>query len=151
MRPLACAWQEASAKKGNDMPTSLTQLVSVHQLLSYPSEYPSFNRAYEEAILSLKSSSLDGLELYIVQYRADDDVLRFTSVSPASISSQGPYFLTDICAVVRTPSTPRLVLHADCTTCGPVCDQDSDADLASKAALAHVALTKHVVVLNVHG
>jgi hypothetical protein len=135
-------------KSREDMPQNLTQLVSAHQLLSYPSEDPGFNHAYEEAIAASKSTAFGGLDLYIVQYRADGDVLRFSFVSESSISSQGPYFLTDICAVVRTPPLPRLVLHADCTTCGPVCDQESDADWVSKAALAHVAQTKHVVVLN---
>jgi hypothetical protein len=130
------------------MPRNLMQLVSAHQLVSYPSGYPGFNQAYEQAIAALNSAVLGGIDLYIVQYRADGDVLRFTVVSESSISSQGPYFLTDICSVVRAPSQPRLVLHADCTTCGPVCDQDSDGDLVSKAALAHVAQTNHVVLLN---
>lgn len=43
---------------------------------------------------------------------------------------------------------PRLVLHADCTTCGRVCEVDSDATLISQFALTHVAETGHIVVLN---
>lgn len=129
------------------MSTNLEELISAHQVLSYPSGYGAFNRAYEEAIQVLNSSVLIR-ELYIVQYRARSGDLCFGYVSASSISDKGPYRLTDICAALRKPSAPRLVLHADCTICGPVCDMDSDGRCVSQAALDHVAKTNHVVVLN---
>jgi hypothetical protein len=82
-----------------------------------------------------------------VQYRGGDGALCFGYTSAASISANGPYYLTDICAVVRKPS-PRLVLQADCTTCGPVCDVDLNVHLVPQSALDHVERTGHVVVLN---
>lgn len=87
-------------------PQYLERLVSVHQLLDYPSEYRDFNRAYEEA-----KGCLNRLhhvrELYIVQFRATSgidythDDLCFSFVPAALISATGPYYLTDLCAVVR--------------------------------------------------
>jgi hypothetical protein len=136
-----------SRLKGVDVSQNLEKLISAHQLLSYPSEHQSFNRAYEGALQSLKSSALVR-ELYIVQYRAENGDLCFGYISASSISANGPYHLTDICAVVRKPSVPRLVLQADCTTCGPVCEVERDARLVSQSALDHVERTGHVVVLN---
>ena len=133
-------------RHGVDVNQNLENLISVHQLLSYPSEYRAFNRTYEEALRSLNSSALIR-ELYIVQYRAGSGDLCFGYVSASSISANGPYHLTDICAVLRK-SAPRLVLHADCTTCGPVCDTHGDVGLISRSALDHVAQTGHVIVLN---
>ena len=89
----------------------LERLVSFDQLLSYPSEYAGFNRAYEDALSCLNARS-EPRELYIVQYRARHNVagsgedLYFSFVPSQLISSEGPYFLTDFCAVVRNqPST----------------------------------------------
>lgn len=129
------------------MRANLDELVSAHQLISYPSEDSSFNREYEEALRSLKNTAV-AQELYVVQGRANGSTLCFCSVPSSLISDEGPYFLTDIRALVRELPTPRLVLHADCTTCGPVCDVDSNAELVSQSALVHVAQTGHVVVLN---
>lgn len=133
--------------KGVDVSQQLEKSISAHQLLSYPSEHQSFNRAYEGALQSLNSSAL-ARDLYIVQYKTGDGELGFGYISAASISANGPYYLTDICAVVRKPSAPRLVLQADCTTCGPVCEVERDARLVSQSALDHVERTGHVVVLN---
>lgn len=89
----------------------LERLIGFHQLLAYPSQYARFNRGYDEAVACLNAGA--GIrELYIVQYRSrhnapgcGDDL--YSSFVPSQlISSEGPYFLTDICAVVRTqPST----------------------------------------------
>ena len=45
-------------------------------------------------------------------------------------------------------SSPRLVIDADCTTCGPIASGGSDGILIIRSALAHSATTKHVVILN---
>jgi len=91
--------------------TKFEKLVSAHQLISFPSEAVGFNRAYEGALRLIESS--DGVEeLYVVQYRSSNMQLCFCSVPHSLISSDGPYRLTYICAVVRKP---RLILHADCT------------------------------------
>ncbi len=86
------------------MRQNLERLVSCHQLISYPSDYARFNRAYEDARTCLNSGSLVK-KLYIVQYRANRRIcggdLYFSFVSSSLISSNGPYFLTDICAVVK--------------------------------------------------
>ena len=88
------------------MPKHLEQLVSSHQLLTYPSEYRRFNRAYEDAVACLKQNPSIH-ELYIVQYRIQlaewhyGGELYFAFVPAALISRNGPYYLTDICAVVR--------------------------------------------------
>jgi hypothetical protein len=86
--------------KGVDVSQKLEKSIRAHQLLSYPSEDQSFNRAYEGALQSLNSSALVR-ELYIVQYKAGDGELGFGYISGASISANGPYYLTDICAVVE--------------------------------------------------
>jgi len=87
-------------------PKCLERLVSAHQLLTYPSEYRRFNRAFEDALACLKQNPTV-CELYIVQYRAQfadlhrGEELHFSFVPAALISRNGPYFLTDICAVLR--------------------------------------------------
>jgi hypothetical protein len=87
-------------------PKYLERLVSVHQLLSYPSEHRRFNRVYEDALACLKQNP-SMVELCIVQYRAQLPGLRcggelhFSFVPAALISRSGPYYLTDICAVLR--------------------------------------------------
>ena len=81
-------------------------LVSAHQLLTYPSEYVRFNRAFEDAFACLKRNPTI-CELYIVQYRTQfpdlsfGGELHFSFVPAALISRNGPYYLTDICAVLR--------------------------------------------------
>lgn len=85
-------------------PTYLERLVSCHQLLDYPSLYSRFNQAYDEAASCVTSQSVR--ELYIVQYRpvcgsSHADNLYFSFVPAALICAEGPYYLTDICAVVR--------------------------------------------------
>lgn len=45
-------------------------------------------------------------------------------------------------------SSPRLVIDADCATCGPIASGVSDGILIIRSALAHSATTKHVVILN---
>jgi len=42
----------------------------------------------------------------------------------------------------------RLVIEAECTTCGRVSDETSDGLSAVRLALAHTAATGHVVILN---
>ena len=42
----------------------------------------------------------------------------------------------------------RLIVEAECTTCGPLCSTHGVEVAAIKAALAHTAKTGHVVVLN---
>lgn len=42
----------------------------------------------------------------------------------------------------------RLIVEAECTTCGRVGDEDSDGILIVRFALAHSAATGHVVILN---
>ena len=87
-------------------PKYLERSVSAHQLLAYPSEYRRFNRAFEDALACLKQIPTV-CELYIVQYRPqfadlnDGGKLHFSFVPAALISRNGPYFLTDICAVLR--------------------------------------------------
>ncbi len=87
-------------------PTYLERLVSVHQLLVYPSEYTRFNRVYQEAFECLESTPTIR-EVYIVQYRSrigalsNGEELYFSFVPAALISDKGPYYLTDICAVLR--------------------------------------------------
>lgn len=87
-------------------PTHLERLVSVHQLLDYPSDLPSFNRAYVEAITLQETQPVQ--EFYLVQYtgpfrRQADHLgnLHLAVVQAAQISATGPFYLTDICAVVR--------------------------------------------------
>lgn len=84
----------------------LERLVSCHQLLCYPSAYAGFNRAYESAVAQLFCG--DGVqELYIVHLATASNVplreehLQFSFVPPELISSHGPFFLTDICGMVR--------------------------------------------------
>ena len=79
---------------------NLERLVSCHQLLPYPSEYSRFNRVYEEALACLKCSSVVR-ELYVVQLSANNGDLYFSFVPASLISPNGPYFLTDICGVLR--------------------------------------------------
>lgn len=88
------------------VPRYLERLVSAHQLLTYPSEYRRFNRAFEDARACLKQNPTV-CELYIVQYRAQfadlhrGEELHFSFVPAALISRNGPYFLPDVCAVLR--------------------------------------------------
>ncbi len=49
---------------------------------------------------------------------------------------------------IRSVKSPRLVLHADCTTCGPIGLGVSDHASIPGLALEHVAATSHVIVLN---
>jgi hypothetical protein len=83
---------------------NLERLVSWHQLISYPSEHAGFNCAYEEALACVNGVG-PVKELYIVQYRATHGScagkLYFSFVTSELISANGPYFLTDICGVVR--------------------------------------------------
>ena len=44
--------------------------------------------------------------------------------------------------------SPRLVIEADCTTCGPIGDEAADGISIVRIALAHSAATAHVVILN---
>lgn len=84
--------------------TYLERLVSAHQLLDYPSEYKRFNQAYEDALACARSGACVR-EFYIVQYRSaigsGKNDLYFSFVPAPLISAEGPYYLTDICAVVR--------------------------------------------------
>ena len=85
--------------------TYLERLVSRHQLLDYPSEYRRFNQTYEDALACARNGS-SVREFYIVQYRSSVESatndLYFSFVPAVMISADGPYYLTDICAVVRT-------------------------------------------------
>lgn len=93
-------------KRRSAPPKYLERLVSVHQLLSYPSEHRRFNRVYEDALACLRQNP-SMVELYVVQYRTQLPGLRcggelhFSFVPAALISRSGPYYLTDICAVLR--------------------------------------------------
>ena|SRR5579863_8728815 len=51
-------------------------------------------------------------------------------------------------SVSETPQQPRLVLHADCTTCGRLNGDDNDPLKVVDIALEHTDGTSHVVVLN---
>ncbi len=42
----------------------------------------------------------------------------------------------------------RLVIEAECTTCGRVCDEATDGMSTVQLALTHTAATGHVVILN---
>lgn len=42
----------------------------------------------------------------------------------------------------------RLVIEAECTTCGPICDEPEGGISVVRIALAHSAATEHVVILN---
>src|SRR5215467_3486298 len=91
----------AASATSRVMPKYLERLVSPHQLLTYPSEYRRFNRAYEDAAACLKQNPSIH-ELYIVQYRIQlaelhyGGELHFAFVPAAMISRNGPYYLTDI-------------------------------------------------------
>jgi len=79
---------------------SLETMVSAHQLISYPSENGRFNTVYEEAKSFLERyPSMD--ELYVVQYSQPGGAPEFASAVATQISERGPFYLTDICAVVR--------------------------------------------------
>ena len=96
-------------------PTNLEHLISAHQFLSYPSEYSRFDRTYEDALACLKQNP-SICELYIVQYRTQLGALRhdrephFSFVPAGLISRNGPYCLTDICAVLRNAISPTCAL-----------------------------------------
>jgi len=83
----------------------LERLVSVHQLVPYPSGDIRFNQAYEKATWCLRKTQYDVRELYIVTYTSgliSSSLDRyFAAVPHTMISGCGPYYLTDICAVVR--------------------------------------------------
>lgn len=87
-------------------PTNLETLISAHQLVTYPSAHRRFNRAYEDALACLKRNP-SVCELYIVQYRTQlgalrhDGELHFSFIPVGLIARNGPYYLTDICAVLR--------------------------------------------------
>jgi hypothetical protein len=53
---------------------------------------------------------------------------------------------TAVGMMVRQPA--RLVIEAECTTCGPICDETEDGISIVRLALAHSAATGHVVILN---
>jgi hypothetical protein len=42
----------------------------------------------------------------------------------------------------------RLIIEAECTTCGPICDEPEGGISLVRLALAHSAATEHVVILN---
>jgi hypothetical protein len=46
------------------------------------------------------------------------------------------------------PQPARLVIEAECTTCGPVCEETADGISIVRLAVAHSATTRHVVILN---
>lgn len=93
----ACSASGPAAKRPEHR--CLETLVSAHQLISYPSEYGHFNSAYEEAKSTLeRHASID--ELYVVQYSGLDGAPAFACALPTQISDRGPFYLTDICAVV---------------------------------------------------
>jgi hypothetical protein len=83
--------------------TNLERLVSAHQLIPYPADDRRFNQTYNLAASALAlNPSLK--ELYIIQYKDHEGGLHFSFVSAHLISrdrENGPYFLTDICAVLR--------------------------------------------------
>jgi hypothetical protein len=84
--------------------TFLERSVGIDQLLSFPSDYDRFNEAYADAQRCLVQSAWVN-EMYIVRYRSrpssgGDDPC-FLGVPAALISPEGPYYLTDICAVLR--------------------------------------------------
>jgi hypothetical protein len=125
------------------MARRLEQLISAHQLISYPSEHRAFDEAYEQALKALDSNNkLD--QCYVVQRRSRSTELRFSASDAQMIGSGRKYSFVDIRAVVRRP---RVVLDADCTTCGRVSKADSEHS-PIMAAKAHVAKTGHIVVLN---
>jgi hypothetical protein len=68
------------------------------RLLTYPSEYRGFNRAYEQAQQCL---SRDVPELYVVQYRSANGELFFSFVGASLITPSGPYFLKDVAGIVE--------------------------------------------------
>jgi hypothetical protein len=109
-RALKCAafraWVVVAFVRRGDLMKHLERLVSWHQFLCYPSEYVGFNRAYESAVAQLCGGT--GVqELYIVQLATASRVhrreehLQFSCVPSELISSHGPFFLTDICGMVR--------------------------------------------------
>jgi len=105
-RPQCSNHMLTAGQKTRAMPKHLERLVSAHQLLNYPSEYRRFNRAFEDALACLRRNPTI-CELYIVRYRTQLSGLRFggelhfSFVPGALISRNGPYYLTDICAVLR--------------------------------------------------
>jgi hypothetical protein len=42
----------------------------------------------------------------------------------------------------------RLVIEAECTTCGRICDENGEGISTVRLALAHSGATGHVVILN---
>jgi hypothetical protein len=44
--------------------------------------------------------------------------------------------------------TARLVIEAECTTCGPICDDTENRISIVRLALEHSTATEHVVILN---
>ncbi len=53
------------------------------------------------------------------------------------------------CEQIRPASAKaRLIIHADCTTCGRLHDDDAEPLMVPSLALEHTARTAHVVVLN---
>ena len=44
--------------------------------------------------------------------------------------------------------TARLVIEAECTTCGPICDDTQNGISIVQLALEHSTATEHVVILN---
>ena len=49
---------------------------------------------------------------------------------------------------MKTQRSARLVIEAECTTCGRVCDEATDGMSTVQLALTHTAATGHVVILN---
>lgn len=55
---------------------------------------------------------------------------------------------TPAASIPATHEPPRLVLHADCTTCGRLNEAEDNPLLVVDIALHHTEDTGHVVVLN---
>jgi hypothetical protein len=53
---------------------------------------------------------------------------------------------TAVGMMVRQPA--RLMIEAECTNCGPICDEPKDRISMVRLALAHSTATRHVVILN---
>jgi hypothetical protein len=79
----------------------LERLLDPDQLIVYPSKYPAFNEAYEDALECLWRHPK--LEFYVVQYRGGGGTLYFSWVPAALVDADGsaPFGLKDICGVLR--------------------------------------------------
>lgn len=52
------------------------------------------------------------------------------------------------CPADDTRQKVRLVIEAECSSCGSVCDREIDGFKAVQAALVHTSVTGHIVILN---